>query len=144
MIPATGFRGMIRRRSIKPDLTFINLIDVMLVLLVVFMMAAPTIQRWVEVELPSAQVSHSRVTTGVVISITRDGNIFIDMEETDFEEFDARFGDVMSKKPGEPIFIRADGEVPYSRVIHVLGVARKRGGENVGLVVEEDEANRKR
>ena len=64
---------MITRRSIKPDISIINLIDVMLVLLVIFMMAAPTIQQWVDVDLPSAQVSKAKITEGIIISITKEG-----------------------------------------------------------------------
>ena len=130
---------MISRRYLKPDISFINLIDVMLVLLVIFMMAAPTIQQWVEVDLPSAQVSRAKITEGIVISITKEETVYIDREKIDLKNFNARFSEIWKTRSNEPIFIRADGEVPYKNVIDIIGEAKKLGGENVGLVVEEVE-----
>ena len=130
---------MISRRYIKPDITFINLIDVMLVLLIIFMMAAPTIQQWVDVDLPSAQVSRAKITEGIIISITREKTVYIDREEVDIKNFRAKFTDIWKSRLGEPVFIRADGGVPYQNVMDVISEVKKLGGENVGLVVEEEE-----
>ena len=129
---------MISRRSLKPDISIINLIDVMLVLLVIFMMAAPTIQRWVDVDLPSAQVSRAKITEGIVISITKEKTVYVDREEIDLKDFSAKFADIWKERSGEPVFIRADGEVPYQNVMDIIGELKKLGGENVGLVVEEE------
>ena len=134
---------MITRRSLKPELTIINLIDVMLVLLIIFMMAAPTIQQWVDVDLPTAQVSKAKITEGIIVSITKGGDVFIDREKMKLEDFETRFTDIWNNRSGEPVFIRADGEVPYARVISVIGTAKKLGGENVGLVVEDEERKKR-
>jgi biopolymer transport protein TolR len=128
---------MIQRRTVKLDVNFINLIDVMLVLLIIFMMAAPTIQRWVDVELPSAKASSAKITEGIVVSVTKDGAVYIDKEKVTYEKFAAAFKTVYSKRSGEPVYIRADGEVPYQRVIDIIGTTKSLGGENVGLVVDE-------
>lgn len=128
---------MIKRRMIKPEFTFINLIDVTMVLLIIFMMAAPTIQQWVDVDLPSAKVSPSQLTEGIVVSITKENEIFIDRDKIKLADFGARFSEVWKERSGEPVFIRADGDVPYKYVMDVIGVAKKLGGDNVGLVVEE-------
>lgn len=135
---------MIFRRSIKPDISIINLIDVMLVLLIIFMMAAPTFQQWVDVDLPSVQVSKAKITEGIVISITKEETVYIDREKVDLKDFSARFAEIWKTRSGEPIFIRADGEVPYRNVMDVIGEAKKLGGENVGLVVEEDKKTDKK
>ena len=129
---------MINRRYLNPEINFINLIDVMLVLLIIFMMAAPTIQQWVDVDLPSARVTKTKITEGIIISITKDELIYIDREKINFKDFDSKFGDIWKTRSGEPVFIRADGEVPYKNVIDVIVIAKKFGGENVGLVVEEE------
>ena len=89
---------MISRRYLKPDISFINLIDVMLVLLVIFMMAAPTIQQWVEVDLPSAQVSRAKITEGIVISITKEKTVYVDREEVDLKDFRAKFADIWKER----------------------------------------------
>ncbi len=130
---------MIKRRALKPELTIINLIDVMLVLLIIFMMAAPTIQQWVDVDLPSAQVSKAKITEGIIVSITKSGDVFVDREKMKLDDFEKRFTDIWQNRSNEPVFIRADGEVPYERVISVIGTTKKLGGENVGLVIEDEE-----
>jgi biopolymer transport protein TolR len=138
---------MLKRRMVKPEFTFINLIDVMLVLLIIFMMAAPTIQQWVDVDLPSAKVSKSQLTEGIVVSIAIEKDkqdiysIFIDKDKIKFADFSARFEQIWKERSGEPVFIRADGNVPYKYVMDVIAIAKKLGGENVGLVVEEDAGN---
>ena len=128
---------MITRRSIKPEISFVNLIDVIMVLLIIFMLAAPTIQRWVDVSLPSARVSRAKITEGIIISITKEGNVYIDREKTDLKDFRIKFADILKQRPGEPVFIRADGEILYQNVIDIFGAAKELGVENVGLVVEE-------
>ncbi len=122
---------------VNPDISIINLIDVMLVLLIIFMMAAPTIQQWIDVDLPSAEVSKVKITEGIVLSITKDGDIYVDREKIERKNFSDRFTEIWENRSGEPVFIRADGEAPYKYVIDVLGTAKKLGGENVGLVIEE-------
>ena len=130
---------MLTRRTLRPDVTFINLIDVMLVLLIIFMMAAPTIQQWVDVDLPTAEVSRAKITEGIIVTIQKDGSVYIDRDKFDFDDFSEAFGTVWERRSGEPVFIRADGEVPYQKVIDVIGVAKHLGGENVGLVVDDKE-----
>ena len=115
---------MITRRLVKPDISIINLIDVMLVLLVIFMMAAPTIQQWVDVDLPSAKVSKVKITEGIIISITKEGTIYIDREKLDFKDFNSRFAEIWKERSGEPVFIRADGEVAYQNVIDIIDTAK--------------------
>jgi biopolymer transport protein TolR len=128
---------MMKRRTTNPDISIINLIDVMLVLLVIFMMTAPTIQQWIDVDLPSAQVSKVKITEGIVVSITEKGDVYVDREKIEFKNFGDRFADIWKNRTGEPVFIRADGDVPYRYVIDVLGIAKELGGENVGLVIED-------
>ncbi|MFC1541263.1 biopolymer transporter ExbD [Candidatus Latescibacterota bacterium] len=134
---------MMKRRTVSPDISIINLIDVMLVLLVIFMMTAPTIQQWIDVDLPSAEVSKVKITEGIVVSITDKGDIYVDREKIELKNFSDRFADIMKNRSGEPVFIRADSTVSYGNVIDVLGVAKKLGGENVGLVIEEEKTSGK-
>ena len=129
---------MLTRRILKPELSFVNLIDVTMVLLIIFMLAAPTIQQWVDVDLPSAKVTKAKITEGIIITIQKEGSVYIDREEVDFKNFNARFAEIWKNRSGEPVFIRADGEVFYQRVIDIIGIAKKLGGENVGLVVEDE------
>jgi biopolymer transport protein TolR len=129
---------MITRRSVKPEVNFINLIDVMLVLLVIFMITAPAMQNWIDLDLPSAKSTRINISEGIVISIKKDGNVFIDRDKIAASDFTRKFPDIFKTHMGEPVYIRGDKDVPYGKVIEIIGFVKKIGGENVGLVVEEE------
>ncbi|MCE5251198.1 biopolymer transporter ExbD [bacterium] len=128
---------MIPRMPIKADVSFVNLIDVTLVLLIIFMITAPAMHQFLDVELPAGKASKANISEGIVVSITKDGTVFIDREKTKTQNFRNSFSEIWKKRSGEPVFINADREVPYGSVIDILGYVKEVGGENVGLVVEE-------
>jgi biopolymer transport protein TolR len=128
---------MITRRMIKPEVSFINLIDVTLVLLIIFMITAPAIHDLINVELPRGKASKANITEGIVLTVTKDGTVYVEKEKIQTEDFERRFQDIWKKRSGEPVFIRGDENVRYGYVMDVLSTVKKVGGENVGLVVEE-------
>ena len=132
---------MIPRMPVKADVSFVNLIDVCLVLLIIFMITAPAMHQFLNVELPAGKASKANISEGIVVSITKDGTVFIDREKTKTQDFRNSFNEIWKKRSGEPVFINADREVPYGSVIDVLGFVKEAGGENVGLVVEEPKKN---
>jgi biopolymer transport protein TolR len=129
---------MIVRRSVKPEVNFINLIDVMLVLLIIFMITAPAMQNWIDLDLPSAKATRINISEGIVISVKKDGNIFVDRDKISATDFSRKFPDIFKSHMGEPVYIRGDKEVPYGKVVEIIGFVKKVGGENVGLVVEDE------
>jgi biopolymer transport protein TolR len=134
---------MIVRRSIKPEVNFINLIDVMLVLLIIFMITAPAMQNWIDLDLPSAKATRINISEGIVVSITKDGSIYVDRNKIPAADFSRKFPEILKSHPGEPVYIRGDKEVLYGKVTDVIGFVKKAGGENLGLVVVEEEAVKK-
>ena len=130
------------RRMVKPDVNFINLIDVTLVLLIIFMITAPTMQEWIDLDLPSAKASRTNISEGIVISVKKDGVVYIDRTRVKMGDFAKRFDDVWKKRSGEPVYVRGDREVPYGAVVEIIGYVKKLGGENVGLVVSEETAGK--
>jgi biopolymer transport protein TolR len=110
----------------------------MLVLLVIFMITAPAMQNWIDLDLPSARSTRINISEGIVISIKKDGNVFIDRDKIAASDFSRKFPDIFKSHMGEPVYIRGDKDVPYGKVIEIIGFVKKIGGENVGLVVEEE------
>ncbi len=129
---------MINRRMVKAEVNFINLIDVTLVLLIIFMITAPTMQEWIELDLPSAKAAQSNISEGIIISVRKDGEVFIDRDTMTAADFPGKFDEVWKTRSGEPVYVRGDETVPYGKVVEIIGYVKKVGGENVGLVVEED------
>ena len=122
---------------VKPEISFINLIDVTLVLLIIFMITAPAMHDMVQVELPKGKASKANISDGILLTVTKDGSVFIEKEKITAGDFERRFTDIWKKRSGEPVFIRGDENTLYLNIMNVLAAVKKIGGENVGLVVED-------
>ena len=130
-----------RRREampLNPEINVVSLIDVMLLLLVIFMITAPMMQGGVDVALPSAQVRPLTAKSGLVVSVTRRGEIFVDETRLSLAEFEASFRALASKRAEGGVYLRADEGVPYGQVVRVLAIMRNAGVGDVGLVAEPE------
>ncbi|MBT4482720.1 MAG: biopolymer transporter ExbD [Candidatus Latescibacteria bacterium] len=128
---------MVTRRMLEPEISFVNLIDVTLVLLIIFMITAPAMHNLIDVELPAGKASKARISEGIMITVAKDGSVYVDREKIKIEDFEEKFNNAWKKRSGEPVYIRGDESVPYGTVMNVLGTVKKIGGSNVGLVVED-------
>ncbi len=128
------------KREYRPmaDINVTNLVDVVLVLLIVFMISAPMMQAGIEIDLPKASESPRDVSAGIVISIDKKQQIYIDQYKIPMEQFESRLKTIREVKKFRPIFIRADRSVPYGTVIELMAKIKKMGIENVGLVTEPE------
>jgi biopolymer transport protein TolR len=128
------------KREYRPmaDINVTNLVDVVLVLLIVFMISAPMMQAGVEIDLPKASESPRDVSAGIVISIDKNQEIYIDQYKIPMDQFESRLKTIREVKKFRPIFIRADRSVPYGVVIELMARIKKMGIENVGLVTEPE------
>lgn len=120
------------------DINVTNLVDVVLVLLIVFMISAPMMQAGVEIDLPKASESPRDVSAGIVISINKNQQIYIDQYKIPLEQFESRLKTIREVKKFRPIFIRADKSIPYGMVIELMAKIKKMGIDNVGLVTEPE------
>ena len=131
-----------RRRGRLPVMAEINVIalmDVTLVLLVIFMITAPIMQGGIEVQLPRAEARAITPRDGLIVSIDRTGQIFVDQARVSYQEFRATFRALAQAKGGDGVTLRADARVAYGEVARVLAVIREGGVANVGLVTEQEE-----
>ena len=135
---------MISRRTVIPAVSFINLIDVMLVLLIIFMITAPALTGLVDVELPRGAASRANISEGIVLTVIADGTVVYGREKIVSDDFAARFGAIWEDHAGEPVYIRGDEKTPYGAVMSVIATVKNIGGATVGLVVEEKPAPGKR
>ena len=134
---------MARRRReglpLNAEINVVSLIDVMLLLLVVFMITAPLMQGGVDVALPKAQARPLEQKSGMVVSVNRAGEIFVDESRLTYDEFSASFRAMAQQRSSGGVYLRADQEVPYGTVVRVLAVMRAAGVGDVGLVAEPEE-----
>jgi biopolymer transport protein TolR len=138
-----------QRRNRKRPMSEINIvpyIDVMLVLLVVFMIAAPLLTLGVTVDLPkaAAQPMQSDRLEPLVASVDADGNIFLNVGGDPDAAIDAdtlvqRVAAVLRHKPGTPVLVRGDNAANYGAVVGVMALLQSAGAPSVGLVTESPE-----
>ena len=131
-----------RRRELplNAEINVVNLIDVMLLLLVIFMIAAPMMQGGVDVALPKAEAKPLEPKSGLVVSVDRSGAIYVDETKMTLSEFRASFRALAGNRARAGVYLRGDAGVPYGVVTQVLAVMRAAGVGDVGLVTDPEPA----
>jgi biopolymer transport protein TolR len=125
------------RLELNADINVVNLIDVMLLLMVIFMITAPMMQGGVDIALPQADVAPMEAKRGLIVNITRDGQIVLDEDAPLSEaEFAASFAALAANRTEGGVYLRADEAVSYGTVVRVLATMRRAGVADVGLVAE--------
>ena len=131
-----GRRG--RSKALMSEINVTPFVDVMLVLLVIFMVAAPLMTSGVPLNLPktAATAVPSEPEEPLVISIPAEGAITLMNEPVDDEEVVGRLRAVLEERQSDKIFLRADGTIPYARVVQVMGALNAAGYTNIVLVTD--------
>lgn len=134
-----GRRG--RRRNRNKPMAEINItpfVDVMLVLLIIFMVAAPLLTVGVPVELPktAADALKSEQEEPLTITLALDGRTLIQSTEIDSAELIPKLRAIAAERNDDKVFLRADGAIPYERVMQVMGALNAGGFRNIGLVTD--------
>ncbi len=113
-------------------------VDVMLVLLIIFMVAAPLMTVGVPVKLPetAATALPGEQEEPLAITITADGIVMIQKTEINREELVPKLKAIAAERDSTRVYLRADGAVPYAQVMQVMGALNRGGFTNIGLVTE--------
>jgi biopolymer transport protein TolR len=106
--------------------------------LIIFMVAAPLLTVGVPVELPktAAQALPGEQEEPLSVTITADGAVQIMTTDTPREELIPKLRAVAAEREGDRVFLRADGAVPYSAVMEIMGALNAGGFSNIGLVTD--------
>lgn len=134
-------------RKLVAEINVVPYIDVMLVLLVVFMITAPMLTQGVAVDLPKTSSGPlASDDEPVIVSVSKDGQYFINVGEEqqqsrDLETVRGHALRIMTHAPQTAFLVEADQDVPYGRVMTLMGALQGAGIEKLGLVTEPpDEA----
>lgn len=134
-----GRKGRGRARS-QPmaEINVTPFVDVMLVLLIIFMVAAPLLTVGVPLELPktAAQAVPAEPEEPLAVSITPEGPILVMTSEVPEDELVTRLRAVAEERQSDKIYLRADGAIPYARVMQVMGALNAAGFNNIVLVTD--------
>jgi biopolymer transport protein TolR len=130
-----------RHRGSSAAMSEINVtpfVDVMLVLLIIFMVAAPMLTVGVPIELPdtAANALPNEDEEPLTISISVDGLLLIQGTEITDEELIPKLTAIAAERTSDKVFLRADGAIAYERVAQVMGALNAGGFNNIGLVTD--------
>jgi biopolymer transport protein TolR len=131
-----------RRRSgrlhLNAEINVVSLIDVMMLLLVIFMITAPLMQGGVDVKLPVADARPLENKSSLVITVDRQGRIYVDRASMTYGEFSAAAKTLIGSNAAKGVTVRADGRASVDMLLRVMAVVRNAGVTNVGLVTEPE------
>lgn len=113
-------------------------VDVMLVLLIIFMVAAPLLTVGVPVNLPetNAQALPGSEEEPLTVTVAADGRVLIQTTEVARDALIPRLRAVAAEREDDRLFLRADGGITYGEVMQVMGALNAAGFNNIGLVTE--------
>ena len=136
----SGRRGRRRGGRARPmsEINVTPFVDVMLVLLIIFMVAAPLMVVGVPVKLPETAATSlpADQEEPLTVTVTAEGAVMIQTSEIPRGELINRLRAVAAERDSDRVYLRADGTVPYENVMQIMGALNRGGFKNIGLVTE--------
>ena len=113
-------------------------VDVPLVLLIIFMVAAPLLTVGVSIELPKTAATPlpNEQEEPLTITLTETGNLWLQKTEIEFADLDNKLKSILAERNNDKIFLRADGTNSYETVMKLMGALNGAGFNNIGLVTD--------
>ena len=119
------------------------MVDVMLVLLIIFMVITPMLQKGVSVELAKAEnpreMREADQDDAVVVAVTRDGKIYLGSEQLRTERLSEKIQDLLASKVDKTIYVKSDRRAKYGAVVDVVDTVRASGVDTLGLLTDKTE-----
>src|SRR5262245_15953596 len=132
---STGGRG-----EVTSDINVTPMADVMLVLLIIFMVVTPMLQKGAPVELAKTRnpvdMKEADRDDSVVVAITRDGNFYLGNDRVNIDELASKVNDLLTNKLEKTVFVKSDSRAKYGDVVQVVDNIRNAGVDKVGLLTE--------
>lgn len=126
-----------RGKAIMSEINVTPFVDVMLVLLIIFMVAAPMMTVGVPIDLPETQAKAlNSETQPITISVKSDGQVFLQETPIPVEEVAAKLTAIATTGYSERIFVRGDATSPYGVIADVMSRIQEAGFKNIGLVTQ--------
>ena len=123
------------------DINVTPMADVMLVLLIIFMVVTPMLQKGVSVDMAKAenprQMQDADKEDAVVLAITRDGKTYLGSDRIQLDEITPKVKDRISTKLDKTVYIKSDSRAKYGDVVSVVDAVRAAGVDSLGLLTEK-------
>ena len=127
--------------KVNSNINVTPMVDVMLVLLIIFMVITPMLQKGVSVDMAKvnspAPMPDADKEDALLISIMRDGKIYFGSDRVDADQLTAKVKDRLANKVDKRVFIKSDARARYGNVVEVVDNVRSAGVDDVGLLTEQ-------
>ena len=126
-----------QRSAPMAEINVTPLVDVMLVLLIIFMITAPMLQHELDVNLPVATgTPQGNAEDRVVLTVNKQGNIYLDQTAYTLDTLRPKLQALYQTRRTKDIFLRADADVPYGKVVQVMDEVKKAGILKLGMITQ--------
>ena len=129
--------------KVNSNINVTPMVDVMLVLLIIFMVITPMLNKKVNIDMAKVDNPTSMPDAdkedAIVVAITRDGSVYLGQDRTSLGELGGKVRDKIADKPGKTIFVRADARAQFRAVEDAIDAVRTSGVEEVGLLTDKRE-----
>ncbi len=130
-------------QDITSEPNVVPMADVMLVLLIIFMVITPMLQKDVSVDMVRTnnprEMPDADKEDAIVVSVTRDGNVFMGAVQTAVDELSVKVQELVATRVDKTVYIKSDARAKYERVVAVIDEVRSAGVDQLGLLTEEVE-----
>ena len=127
--------------GVNSDINVTPMVDVMLVLLIIFMVITPMLQKGVSVTLAKTdnpiQMPEADKEDSLIVAIMRDGQVYLNSDKVTPEALTDKVKDELAKRADKRIFVKADAGARYGDVVNVVDDVRSAGVDQLGLLTEE-------
>ncbi len=125
--------------NMKSDINITPLVDVVLVLLIIFMVVTPLLQRGYETKVPPRvqTTTPPPMTDQIVLRLGADGYYYINKEQFTEQDFIAKLDEVTKGRENKVVFLAADGNLLYDKVARFIDLCDAHGAKNIGIVLED-------
>jgi biopolymer transport protein TolR len=128
-------------KKVNSNINVTPMVDVMLVLLIIFMVITPMLQKGVSVDLAKVnnptQMPDADKEDALLVAVMRDGQVFFGNDKTPPDQLTQKIKDRLANKVDKRVFIRADARAKYGSVVEVVDNVRAAGVDDVGLLTDQ-------
>jgi biopolymer transport protein TolR len=132
-------------KKVNSDINVTPMVDVMLVLLIIFMVVTPMLQKGVSVDMAKVtnpeQMPDADKEDALLVSITRDGHVYFGSDQITIDALTTKVKDRLANKADKRVYVKADMRAHYGAVVQVVDSVRAAGVDDLGLLTDQRKTN---